>query len=268
MIKLLEEKISGPIFSYYPPKLELKGIISIPHSGLETPEEVKSYLLDDQHILNTDVDFGVHHLLDIESCNNNGLAVIVSHIHRTSIDLNRPREKSLLNWKQTSKGVAIVTKEPGPQESEKILAKYYDPYFSMLYALIDNLKTAVDKPIFIDLHSMPSRATAYHMRANPEQDEFRPDFCLSDVHGTSATKEFIEGATKIFIDSGFNAQINKPYFGGHITRHINDKYTDINNIQIEINRSLYMNELSISLKSDNTDFKGKLTKNIISSFNL
>ena len=51
---------------------------------------------------------------------------------------------------------------------------------------------------------------------------------------------------------GLKVEINNPYAGGYITRHYGNPLIGIETIQIEINRSLYMDETNLKIhKIDN-----------------
>jgi N-formylglutamate amidohydrolase len=248
----------GPIFTFYQALTKApKGLISMPHSGEEFPREFKEYLVDDHQKLMKDTDFRVFELVDLEKLRKAGFAILISHIHRTCIDLNRSRENSCLYWKKNTHGDEIVIKNPTQSTEEKLLGLYYDPY----YEILENTgKASHEKQIFIDLHSMPSTPTAYHLKKNPNQPAMRPEICLSDFHGKTAPREFMEKIQKAFIDQGLNAKINDPYFGGHITQFL-EKYR-CSNLQIELNRSVYMDEKLMTIK-DESPIKSKLTDILI-----
>ena len=237
------KEAENEIFRYYPPKNDYIGILSIPHSGEVIPNEFKEFITSDMKILSRDVDFRVDALVDIEELTNQGIAVIVSNIHRTCIDLNRSSDKCVLNWKSNSFDEQIVLKEPSPKTQGFFVGKYHAPYFEMLKTMINELHKKTKKDIsLIDLHSMPSTPTEYHLKVTPNQDKERPEFCVSDIEGLSCTKDYIDGTCKELNEFSSSVTQNKPYFGGHITRHINATFQRINNIQIEINRSIYMDE--------------------------
>ena len=123
------------------------------------------------------------------------------------------------------------------------------------------------RPVVIDLHSMPSRPTEYHLKITPDQPKIRPDFCVSDISGVSCSKNFIDHMCKELESFSKNVTQNIPYFGGHITRHIQANYPDTQNIQIEISRGIYMDEDKKCLKDDLVkELKPKLTRAIINQF--
>jgi N-formylglutamate amidohydrolase len=252
-------------FRYYAPKNKYIGILSIPHSGESIPTEFNGYLTPNTRDLNCDVDYRVDHLVDIERLNNEGIAVIVSNIHRTCVDLNRSPDICVLTWKKNSKGKQIVIKEPTVEQNNLMVLKYHTPYFEMLRTMITELHKKTSKNIsLVDLHSMPSEATEYHLKVTPNQPRFRPDFCVSDIEGLSAEKTFIEQACKSLEVFSKNVKANFPYYGGYITRHIHKEFKRINNIQIEISRALYMDEEKKELITEkSTPLKKDLTEALI-----
>ena len=255
------------IFSIYSAKNQYKGLLSIPHSGEIIPDEFKEYLIDDFDILSRDVDTGVHELIDINALNEAGITVIKAHIHRICIDLNRPLDNSMLNWKKNSRAEQTVVKEPNEETRKRLQIKYHSPYYEMLKALINELKKHSKKASFVDLHSMPSRATDYHLKINPNQKVIRPPFCLSDVNGASCDENFIKTFHSNFQNLYPSSSVNDPYFGGNVTREINSLFPDINNIQIEISRKLYLNEDNRTMIQEKVaDLKPKLTDMLIRSF--
>lgn len=266
---MTKAKSDFSLFEVYQADAPLRGIVSIPHSGLIIPDPFKKHLIKDMQKLNADVDFEVHQLVDIKKLNQSGIAVIKANIHRTCIDLNRDPSKAVFAWKNNSKGIKIVTKEAGVENEKTWLATYYAPYFEMLKVMIKELKEKASKPVsFVDLHSMPGKATDYHMKQNPNQQPLRPDFCVSDQRGASASKQFVEFASDELEKKGYQVLINNPYVGGYITIHVNEQHTDTNNIQIEINRSLYMDEDKIELHQNKVDkLKPNLTNALINLFN-
>lgn len=268
MFKLDESKLTN-IFNYFAPKSTFRGILSIPHSGEEVPAEFNDYLTSDRKLIGKDVDFKVHELVNIEKLTEAGIAVIVSNIHRTCIDLNRPSDICVLNWKSNSHGEQLVMKEPTPEVIESLTQKYYAPYYEMIKSMINALYKAQPGVVsLIDLHSMPSTPTKYHLDINPNQKMERPDFCVSDIEGLSCAKEFIDYVCNELKPFSKWVTQNDPYFGGHVTRHIHANYQNINNIQIEINRKIYMDEVKRELDmSLVNNLKVNLTESLIKSFN-
>lgn len=232
----------GRIFDYFSPNGSFIGILSIPHSGETIPDEFRPFLIEDETTLSKDVDTAVHKLIDIPALNNAGIAVVKAHIHRVCVDLNRSPDICVLNWQKNSHGEELVRQNPDEEQKALLAQKYHAPYYEMLKALINELAKGQERPSFIDLHSMPSSPTKYHLEINPQQEKERPDFCLSDIEGKSCDKAFIDFPTNELAKSYEKVYQNNPYFGGHVTRHIDAQFPETNNIQIEIKRGIYLDE--------------------------
>lgn len=224
-------------------------MLSIPHSGEEIPAEFKGFLTNDTHLHKEDVDYKVNELVDIKKLQENGIGVLVAHVHRICVDLNRAEENCVMFWKNNTQGKQLVMKEATDEEVQKLIARFHRPYFEVITSILKGLEREKKNPVtFIDLHSMPSKPTEYHMKQNPNQKTHRPDFCVSDQFGRTCVPDFMD-----FVCQGLRAQhyetyVNDPYKGGHITDFA-DRFRT-NNIQIEIKRSLYMDEQTKQLMPD------------------
>lgn len=261
-----------PLFHFYTSinKKAPIGLISIPHSGEWIPEELLPYLTDDMRACQEDVDYKVNELIDIEKLGGAGIHVLVANVHRVASDLNRSQDQAILHWKNNTKGVPLVKNLPNQEEIKLLELKYHAPYFDLLKDLFEELKRKAkgDKVSFIDLHSMPSKPTAHHLKQNPNQPMNRPDFCLSDLKGQSCTTKYMENLSKLFQEANLNAKINDPYFGGYVTKFAHS-FSFVNAIQIETNRPIYMDEKSKSLIMEKVKpLKEKLTDLLIKHFEI
>ncbi|MBF0315062.1 MAG: N-formylglutamate amidohydrolase [Oligoflexia bacterium] len=220
----------------------LKGIVSIPHSGELIPKECLPFLTSDRRAVDEDIDYKVPSLIHIDKLRKAGIAIVIAKVHRAAIELNRDEEATLLHWNENTQGVKLVCARPTAKLQEEVIHRYYRPYYALLTTLIRSLEHsyAGKRVPFVDLHSMPSKPTAYHLKLNPNQKSYRADFCISDLKGISCEKEYIQMITTHFSCRGHKPAMNDPYFGGNITKFA-AKFTT-NAIQIEINRSIYMDE--------------------------
>jgi formiminoglutamase len=243
----LDHPQKSPLFDYYAPLgASYRGVLSIPHSGENIPEAFQSYLSGNEKDYREDVDFKVNELIDIEALQKSGVAVLVAHVHRICVDLNRAESNCVLFWKQNTKGKPLVIRDPSVEETERFIEIYHRPYFEILKATLQDLEKRKKGPVsMIDLHSMPSKPTEYHLKQNPNQKLERPSFCLSDRKGKTCTPEFIQLFQNKLTNKGYEASLNDPYVGGFVTEYV-DRFRT-NNIQIEINRGIYMDEGEKSL---------------------
>ncbi len=257
----------SPLFDYYAPLSDdFRGLLSIPHSGEVVPEEFNEYLSGNIQDYKEDVDYKVNDLVDIKALQEAGVAVMVANIHRVCVDLNRSPEIAVLCWKNNTKGVELVKKSPSQETIAKLLNRYHAPYYEMMKANLQDLEKRKSGPVtMIDLHSMPSAPTAYHMKQNPNQKSYRSDFCVSDRKGLTCTPEFIDFFHQSLMKKKFESALNDPYIGGHVTEYVNGFRT--NNIQIEINRRIYMDEVSKELIPSKVDhLRPLLTEVLIDGF--
>jgi N-formylglutamate deformylase len=119
-------------------------------------------------------------------------------------------------------------------EAQARIAACWEPYHAALQELIDLTVRKFGMCLVIDCHSMPS--------APGQRSQRMPDVVLGDVHGTSCSLQitgFIE--TKL-TRLGLRVRRNDPYAGGYITRHYGRPRHNVHVLQIEMLRSLYMDE--------------------------
>lgn len=254
------------LFDLHLPTKKCHGIISIPHSGELIPAPFLPYLTTDQKALATDVDTAVYDLIDIKRLNREGIVIIVSKIHRCAIDLNRTEKEAPLNWKENTLGVPLVTKSVEESQLAAWTKEYYAPYFETLKGAIQLCRAEKKRVSLIDLHSMPSKPTPFHLKKNPDQKIDRPDFCLSDLQGKSAPPSFINFINLYLKEHGYKPRNNDPYLGGYITQHF-ATVPEMSVLQIEINRRLYLDEETKIIKaSEAAQLKHTLTDLFIHLF--
>ncbi len=114
----------------------------------------------------------------------------------------------------------------------------YIPFHAALAQLIEETRKRFGYAILIDCHSMPSAAMA--PAGGP-----RPDVVLGDRFGASADCKITRFLKDLLVGLGYEVQMNRPYAGGYITEHYGRPARDVHAVQIEINRGLYLNELTL-----------------------
>lgn len=116
----------------------------------------------------------------------------------------------------------------------------YDGYHGTLSAQLEVLKRDWSDPILIDCHSMPS--------VQPGRGSL-PDIVLGDRFGSSCNGRLTGLVERSFRRNGLGVVRNAPYAGGYTTRQYGRPKRGVHVLQIEINRGLYMNELTIERTS-------------------
>ena len=231
-------------------------IISLPHSGDNYYSEfIKSSLLDKDELCRAEDSF-VDEIWDFSI--NEGYCYIKSTIPRIYVDLNRhpleldpylcssdiPKFEQSKSLKVLS-GIGVIPKvsnygndiyaEPlSREEIRKRLISYYFPYHRALKYMIKRLKNKFKDVLVIDCHSMPSSDV-------PKKSTF-VDINLGNNYGLSISENIFNLIRSNFEKLGFIVEENIPYSGGFITQFYGNPSDGIHVLQLEINRSIFMDE--------------------------
>lgn len=237
--------------------------LTIPHSGEIVPVEAQWLKGLAEVVLFRDVDRFVDKLY-APAIAALKLPAVVAEFHRYAVDLNRVPEDvdqdSVqgshnpsgmfplgFHWVQTTYGERLM-KQPISQELHELLrARYYQPFQERVQAEFARFRAAGFKAIFhLDAHSMPSKGTAAHRDSGEE----RPQIVVSDQDGTSCMTEYSDLVRRSYEAVGFKVSYNWPYKGGRITQVYGKPALGQHTLQVEMNRSLYMDEESKQLLPD------------------
>lgn len=126
-------------------------------------------------------------------------------------------------------------------EARHRIEHIYVPYHRTLSALVNEVMTKAGEVLLVDCHSMPSSATAHV--APPVAGAV--DVVLGDRFGSSCAEDISGFVEQRLQAHGLRVLRNKPYAGGFITQNHGAPQKGQHALQIEINRSLYMNEASL-----------------------
>ncbi len=119
-------------------------------------------------------------------------------------------------------------------EAERRVRECWQPFHDTLGALIDGTRASFGACLLIDCHSMPANGAS---RSG--------DIVLGDAHGTSCCPGVMRAVEQTLTGLGYTVRRNDPYAGGFITRHYGRPREGVHALQIEIARSLYMDEARI-----------------------
>jgi N-formylglutamate amidohydrolase len=140
-------------------------------------------------------------------------------------------------------------------EAEDRIRDYWHPYHRALRQVIDDTQTRFGEAVLVDCHSMPHEAIDGHCR--PGQP--RPEVVLGDRFGTSADRAVTERVEAAFASAGLRVARNTPFAGAFITQSYGRPSARRHVIQVEIDRSLYMDEATITPRPDFEDFRALIT---------
>jgi N-formylglutamate deformylase len=122
-------------------------------------------------------------------------------------------------------------------EAEQRVQLYWEPFHAALRDLVEATRRQFGVCLLVDCHSMPGHCAA----PNPPAD-----FVLGDAHGTTCAAEVTRRAEQALADQGYRVRRNDPYAGGYITRHYGRPRESLHALQIEVCRSLYMDETGMT----------------------
>jgi len=123
-------------------------------------------------------------------------------------------------------------------EAADRINRLYRPYHRALQTLVEETRDALGWCLLIDCHSMPS--VGGPMDQDPGMA--RVDFVLGDCYGASCDGTITRHVETVLGAAGYTVTRNIPYSGGYTTVHYGRPSAGIHALQIEINRSLYMDE--------------------------
>lgn len=133
-------------------------------------------------------------------------------------------------------------------EAEARLASYYRPYHAALNTLCNEAIDKFGTCLILDCHSMPSVGGPSEKGLGEVRGlggHGRVDFVLGDCFGASCAPAVTAAVDAYLRAGGANMRRNSPYSGGYVTQHYGRPATGVHVLQVEINRSLYVNERSL-----------------------
>lgn len=137
-------------------------------------------------------------------------------------------------------GRAIYRGKIPLKEAEARIRLYWRPYHDALEQLLKQSLEIFDEAILIDVHSMPHEALESIVHPGG-----RPDIVLGDRFGAAAHPEIVDRVEQAFLSAGLKVVRNAPFAGAYVTQHYGRPSRAQHVVQVEIDRSLYMNEQHI-----------------------
>ncbi len=139
-------------------------------------------------------------------------------------------------------GLEIYARPLATADALSRIAKVHVPYHRALRALLDETQARFREALLIDLHSMPSFAAVLVAGSNRHP----VDVALGDGYGRSSARALADLAQSVLGEEGLAVARNAPFAGGYTTRHYGQPANRIHALQIELSRSLYMDEAAFA----------------------
>jgi N-formylglutamate amidohydrolase len=235
-------------------------VFNSPHSGTLLPEGFLQQSRLSAAALRKSEDSFIDEMFS--GCLNLGAPLLRANVARAYIDLNRePYELDGRMFHETLPGYmnpgssrvacGLGTIPKLVAEGEDIyrgkislsdaiarIETIYRPYHRTLTELLNECFNATGFSLLIDCHSMPSSAV-HTQKFSPEP---KVDVVLGDRFGAACNSDIANEAERLLTAEGLRVVRNRPYAGGFITETYGAPRNNRHALQIEINRSLYMNE--------------------------
>ena len=257
------EEMSLPKASYHlihPSSRNTAVVFASPHSGRDYSWEFLRKTVLDEHTIRTSEDAYVDRLFD--SAPEFGAVFLKAGGPRAFVDLNRAENEldpALItgvpkssNNPRIATGLGVIPRvvangrsiyfgKMALEEAQERINTYWRPYHATLSRLMNENHTRFGQAILVDCHSMPREAVAQLARTKSG----RPDIVIGDRFGASASNDLVDEIEAIFASAGFNVARNSPFAGAYMVRQYGRPSKHHHAIQIEIDRSIYMDEKTI-----------------------
>ncbi|CCN23925.1 putative hydrolase [Bordetella bronchiseptica 1289] len=147
-----------------------------------------------------------------------------------------------LVWRMLDDGTPLYDRKLSVDEVRHRIEACWKPYHRALGAVLDQAHARFGKVWHINCHSMPSVAGAF---ATDQPGLVHPDFVLGDRDGSTSDPAFREFVAAWLRERGYDVSVNDPYKGVELVRTFGRPADGRHSLQIEINRKLYMDEVSL-----------------------
>jgi N-formylglutamate amidohydrolase len=232
-------------------------MISVPHAGRAYPRsllremrypDAAALKLEDRYV----------DKLGRAIAQETGASLLIAQAPRAMIDLNRAPED--VDWemfgrpsrpddaaahpsRRARSGLGLIPRRlPGmgelwrrrhdEQDLAARIADIHEPYHARLAAMLQGLRDRWGAALLIDLHSMPPLI--------PRVGQPAAEFVIGDRFGATCHGSLVASAFARFAQAERPAAHNRPYAGGYVLERHANPAKGIHAIQIEVDRSCYL----------------------------
>ena len=235
-------------------------VFASPHSGSDYPASFIRRSQLDAHVIRSSEDAFVDQLFDMAP--EFGAPLLSASAPRAYVDLNRsveeldpaliegvrrqgynPRVASGLGVipRVVANGRAIYSGRLSMIEARRRIDSYWRPYHEKLQSLLDEARRDFGRAILVDCHSMPHEA----MDGAAHRDGKRPQIVLGDRFGAAASGDIVDRIEAAFAATGLTVTRNAPFAGAYVAQAYGRPSRQQHAVQVEIDRSLYMDERKV-----------------------
>lgn len=227
-------------------------IFHIPHSSTFIPEDIRSdILLSDKELvaeIQLMTDWYTDELFD-QAVSYLGYSIEFP-VSRLVVDPERFADDESEGMSEVGMGVIYTKTSSGKplRDPSKIISdsrtqlldRFYYPHHDSLTGAVSSELDEEGRVLIIDCHSFPDEPLPYERC----QSQDRPEICIgTDPYHTP--EELISNLKSSFESLGYNVAMNSPFAGSIVPSIYYQKNKNVHSIMIEINRNLYMDNLTI-----------------------
>ena len=245
-------------------------VFASPHSGREYSWSFVRQTILDERTLRSSEDAFVDKLFDAAPAH--GAPLLTAIAPRAWIDVNRSSEEldpALIDGvgktahnPRVSSGLGVVPRvvangrsiyrgKISHADAKSRINEFWHPWHDALTTLMDDSIALFDEAILVDCHSMPHEAieSISHPRGT------RPEIVLGDRFGAAAASDVVDRIEAALTAAGLRVARNAPFAGAFVTQNHGRPARNRHVVQMEIDRSLYMNEQQIRPNNNFAAFK-------------
>ncbi len=239
-------------------------VFASPHSGRHYPPDMGASARLGETAIRSSEDVLVDKLID--AAPRHGCAVLLARFARAYVDVNRePYELDAAMFEDevpefargrtarvaaglgsiarlVAEGREIYDRKLTFAEAMARIEAVHKPYHLALRRLLDDAVSANGAAVLVDWHSMPGAAS----RAGSGRRQV--DMVLGDRFGSTCSPMLTDTVERALVGMGYVVARNAPYAGGYTTEAYGRPVEGVHALQIEISRSLYLDEGSLCPK--------------------
>ena len=264
---------SEPVTLVSPRTAPVPVLFDSPHSGANYPDNFDAAL--DRLMLRRIEDAFVDELF--AAAPDYGATLIAARFPRGYVDPNRshldidpaafddwqgpaePTDKSRVGkgliWTNLHGVEPLYARRLTGDEVRARIDNYWRPYHDAIAAAYERIHGEFGSVYHVNCHSMRAVGNEF----DPDGETVRPDFVISNHDGKTCSPAFLDLIVEYLRTANFDVAINDPYKGAELTCRYADPAAKRHSLQIEINRRLYMDEMTIEKNSDFTTLHNLLT---------
>ena len=240
-------------------------VFASPHSGRVYPSDMRASARLGEMAIRSSEDALVDLL--IEAAPAHGCALLLARYARAYVDVNRePYELDAAMFEDdlpdfarartarvaaglgsiarlVAEGREIYDRKLTFAEAAARIETVHRPYHETLRRMLDEARAANGAAILVDWHSMPGAA------GRGGAGRRQVDMVLGDRFGSTCSPALTDAVERSLVGMGYVVSRNAPYAGGYTTETYGRPIEGVHALQIEISRSLYLDEGSLRPKT-------------------